>query len=226
LIDLARDESGGLPVGSSGIGALGISGAAGLERSREVGEASDVILFHGNGLTRQTYYDRIKTIQSWNLDKPIVCNEDSPCFSRLNVALQTGTSWGYYKNHTKQDVPADWGITPGEDTFFANRMAQLIGLEVEPLLEGEEYYLQGLEPHLVQDGKRWIRLAAMHPEKVDFVEYYRNGILVDVAYDEPFYPDYVTTWIQKPMHITSDDKEFSVRVVQGDGKEITKTVRL
>lgn len=226
LIDLAREESGGLPVGSSGIGASGHAGAQGMEGAREVAEASDVILVHGNGLTRQTYFDRIKVAQSWNLDKPIVCNEDSPCFTRLEVAYQTCTSWGYYNNHTKQDVPADWSVTRGEDTYFAHRMAQGIGIPVEPLPPEEHYYFQGFEPHMIQDGKRWIRVAALYPEKVDHVEYYRNGELMDLAYDEPFYPGYVTTWIQKPIVIRPEDKTFVARIVQADGDVIEKTVEL
>ena len=46
LMDLARTESGGLPVGNSGTGGVA---------EREVAEASDVILIHGNDCTRQTY---------------------------------------------------------------------------------------------------------------------------------------------------------------------------
>ncbi|MEM6430473.1 MAG: hypothetical protein AAF708_14625, partial [Deinococcota bacterium] len=131
LIDLARAESGGMLVGSSGTGGYA---------SREVAEASDVILIHGNGLSRQGYYNLVRKVQAWDLNKPIVCNEDSPCFSRLAVAYQTQTSWGYYNNHTKQDVPADWGITAGEDSYFARRMAEGLGIVLEPLATEDHYY--------------------------------------------------------------------------------------
>ena len=58
LIDLARAESGGgFPVGSSGYG---------NHVNREVSEANDVILIHGNGCTRQTYYNLIKRAQNFN----------------------------------------------------------------------------------------------------------------------------------------------------------------
>jgi hypothetical protein len=215
LIDLARQESGGLLVGSSGTGGYA---------NREVAEASDVILIHGNGLHRQRYYNLVRKVQSWDLDKPIVCNEDSPCFSQLKVAYQTQTSWGYYNNHTKQDVPADWTITPGEDTYFAYRMADGIGIQLDPLPEEAQYYLQGLEPNKIQDGKRWIRLTALYPEKIDTVEYFRNGKPMGIAYEEPFYPDYVETWIQKPIFMQSDDREFMARIRQFDGKVIEKII--
>lgn len=214
LIDLARNESGGLPVGSSGTGGYA---------NREVAEASDVILVHGNGLHRQRYYNLMREVQSWGLDKPVVCNEDSPCFTQLKVAYQTQTSWGYYNNHTKQDVPPDWSVTPGEDTYFAHRMAAGIGIKLPPLPEEERYYLQGLEPHMTQDGKRWIRLAALYPEKIDTVTYFRNGQPMGIAYEEPFYPDYVETWIQKPIFMQPEDKSFSARIVQLDGREIFLT---
>ena len=218
LIDLARAESGGgFPVGSSGCGNY---------VNREVSEASDVILIHGNGCTRQMYYNLIKRAQNFNLNKPIVCNEDSPCYGQLKVAFQTQTSWGYYNNHTKQDPPADWTITPGEDTYFAQRMAEGIGIPVDPLPPEAAYYFQGFEPHMTLNGKRWIRVAALYPEKVDCVEYYRNGELLDVAYDEPFYPGYLTTWIQDPIVMQPDDREFMARIIQCDGEVIEKVVEL
>lgn len=217
LIDLAREASGGLLVGSSGAGGYA---------SREVAEASDIIFLHGNGLSRQGYYNLIKKAKSWNLAKPIVCNEDSPCYSRLQVAYHTRTSWGYYNNHTKQDVPADWGVTAGEDTFFAHRLAEGLGIRLEPLAKEDHYYLQGFEPHRVQQGKRWIRVAALYPEKVDFVEYYRNGKLMDIAYDEPFYPGYETTWIQKPILMQAEDKTFMARIIETGGDIIEKSVEI
>ena len=215
LIDLAREESGGLLTGSSGSGG---------RADREVAEASDVILIHGNGCTRQEYYNLVKKVQGWDLDKPIVCNEDSPCIGQLVVAYQTRTSWGYYNNPTKQEPPADWSITSGEDTFFARRMAAGVGIQLPPLPPEDQHYFQGFEPDTTLDGKRWIRLASLYPEKIDYVEFYRNGQLIDVAYDEPFFVDYKTTWIQGPVHIQPDDREWKARIVQADGEAIEKIV--
>ncbi|MCB0087515.1 MAG: hypothetical protein KDE54_06365, partial [Caldilineaceae bacterium] len=101
LSDLARQESGGLPVGCSGRG-----GAI----NREVAEASDVILIHGNGCTRQRLYNMIQEVRSWKLNRPIVCNEDSQAIGQMEVTFQTQTSWGYYNNMTKQEPPADWSV--------------------------------------------------------------------------------------------------------------------
>jgi len=213
LIDLARSESGGLPVGASGGGGYA---------NREVAEASDVVLIHGNNCTRQSYYNLVKRVQGWGLNKPIICNEDSPCYGQLKVAWQTRTSWGYYNNLTKQEPPADWGITPGEDAFFAQRMAEGIGLPVSPLPPEDHYYFQGFEPQLTLNGQRWLRLAALYPEQVDYVEFYRNGQLIEVAYQAPFFIDYRTTWIQGPVSMRPDDKTWLARVVQTDGRVVEK----
>jgi len=115
LIDLARTASGGLPVGCSGRGGSVF---------REIAEASDVILIHGNGCTRQRLYNMIREIRSWQLNRPILCNEDSHAIGQLAVTYNTGVSWGYYNNMTKQEPPADWSVLPGEDTYFAYRMAK------------------------------------------------------------------------------------------------------
>ena len=106
-------------------------------------------------------------MQSWNLNRPIVCNEDSPCIGQLAVAYQTGTSWGYYNNPTKQDPPADWSITQGEDTFFARRMAEGMGIPLPELPEGT-LLLPGLRA-AYDSGRRtrWLHVAALYPEKVD-----------------------------------------------------------
>ena len=145
LIDLARDESGGMAAGCSGGGGY---------RKREVAEASDYILVHGNGQSRQRYYNMILEVKSWDQNKPIVCNEDSPAIGNMGVAYKTATSWGYYNNMTKQEPPADWSVTKGEDTFFAYRMAMGIGIDVPDIPEEDQYYLQGLEPEWSYDGQR------------------------------------------------------------------------
>lgn len=89
LIDLARASSGGIAVGCSGGGYL----------NREVAEASDFVLIHGNGTTRQRYYNMIQEVRSWGLNQPIVCNEDSQAIGQIDVAFETRTSWGYYNKH-------------------------------------------------------------------------------------------------------------------------------
>ena len=156
LLDLAREESGGMLAGCSGGGSY---------RNQEVAEASDIILIHGNGCTRQRYYNMIEEVRGWGFDRPIVCNEDSQAIGQLEVAYKTQTSWGYYNNMTKQEPPADWGVTKGEDAFFAWRMAEGIGIEVDENAQEDQYYLQGLEQNWSYEGKRWLRVASLYPEK-------------------------------------------------------------
>lgn len=196
LIDLARQESGGLPVGCSGKGGT---------INREIAEASDVLLIHGNGCTRQRLYNMISEVRGWRLNRPIVCNEDSQALGQLEVAYQTRTSWGYYNNMTKQEPPADWSVTPGEDRFFAYRMAAGIGIQLPAIPVEEQYYLQGLEPAQSYNGERWLRLASLYPESINYVEFYRNGELYDVAYDEPFSVHYLSNWRQGGVKVIAGE---------------------
>ncbi|MEZ4675120.1 MAG: hypothetical protein R2932_12845 [Caldilineaceae bacterium] len=197
LNDLARQESGGLPVGCSGKGGSVF---------REIAEASDVILIHGNGCTRQRLYNLIREIRSWELHRPIVCNEDSQAIGQLEVAYKTRTSWGYYNNMTKQEPPADWSVTPGEDTFFAYRMAQGIGIPVPELSLEEQYHLHGFEPHLRYNGERWIRMASLYPETINYVDYYRNGELYYTAYDESFSVHFQSNWRQGGVKVAPGEE--------------------
>ncbi|WP_321299802.1 hypothetical protein [uncultured Sphaerochaeta sp.] len=213
LIDIAREESGGLPTGAS---------AAGLVYHPEVARASDVILVHGNTGTEQSYYDLIKSIKDANYNKPILCNEDSPRFTQLKVAVETGTSWGYYNTHTKQEPPADWSITKGEDQFFAWRMADLLGIPVPEIPYEEQFYFQGFEKDLVYENQRWLRLASLFPEKIDTVKYYRNGQFFDIAFEEPYYPLHVQTWIQKGIQLTGADEEWRAEILLHSGKVIER----
>jgi hypothetical protein len=46
-----------------------------------------------------------------------------------------------------------------------------------------------------------------------------------IAYEEPFYPEYLETWIQKPILMQPDDREFMACITQFDGKVIEKVVK-
>jgi hypothetical protein len=213
LIEIARESSGGMPVGCSEMG---------FEATREVAEASDVVLVHGNTTHRQQYYRFIRKVRGWNLGKPIVCNEDSPCFTQLDVAFETRTSWGYYNNHTKQEPPVTWGIANAEDLFFARRMARGLGIPVEPLPEQDRYVLLGLNDPWEWKGERWLRLAAEEPETVRWVEYFCNGKRVDVAWEEPFYVNDEQTWIQRGFPVRSGDAWKAV-VHLADGRTLERS---
>lgn len=213
LIDLARQESGGMPVGCSG---------AGGARDREIVAASDVLLIHGNAQTRQQYYNMIRDVSEWAPDKPVVCNEDSQALGQLKVAELTGTSWGYYNNMTKQEPPADWSVLPGEDLFFAIRMAEMIGIDVDHPPFEKQYYLQGFEPEMTYDGIRWPRLAALYPETVDYVEFFRNGKPYYLSFDEPFPVHFRANWIQGGVKVDSGES-WSATIHLRDGRALEKS---
>jgi hypothetical protein len=215
LIDLAREESRGMPVGCSGGGGA---------RNREIVAASDVVLIHGNGQTRQQYYGMIRDVRGWAPDKPIVCNEDSQAIGQLKVAELTATSWGYYNNMTKQEPPADWSVLPGEDHFFAIRMAEMTGIETDHPGFDEQYYLQGFEPHMTYEGLRWPRLAALYPESVDYVEFMRNGELFYLSFDEPYPVHFRSNWLQGAVKVEPGETWTAV-IHLTDGRTMEKTAR-
>ena len=216
LVDLAREESGGMLVGCS----LG-----GGDVDRDIAEASDVILIHGNGTTRQHYFNQVRKVREFNLNRPIVCNEDSPCIGQLQVAFDTKTSWGYYNNLTKQEPPADWSVTKGEDLFFARRVARGVGMQLEELPLEEQYYFQGFEKNIAAGNRRWLRVASEFPETIDKVCFYRNGELMDIAYDEPFFLYYQTTWMQDSVEVLPGDEwRAEVHLTTGETLDLVEKV--
>lgn len=217
LLQIAREASGGLLVGSSGGGGMA---------DREVAEESDVVIVHGNGLSRGAYYDFLRKVRGWASDKPILCNEDSPCCTRVDVAMELGTSWGYYNNYTKQIPPADHGVTPGEDLYFARRVARAVGIPVAELPLEEQFVLQGLEANTDFHGMRAVRLAAEFPELVDYVDFYLNGEKLYRSYDEPFYLDRETTWLATPRKVGPEDREWKAVITLADGRVLEKSAAL
>lgn len=217
LIDYAREESGGLPVGSSG---------GGGHRDRQVVDASDVVLIHGNGQTRGHYNNMVREVQRWAPEKPVVCNEDSQAIGQLAVCEKTRTSWGYYNNMAKQEPPVRWEILPGEDRFFALRMARMIGIPAaaaeEAALQPEaRYHLHGFEPHLEYGGMRWPRLASLDPETIDHVEFFRGGSSIYTCYDEPFTVNYRSNWNQAGIAVRSGERWEAI-VHLRDGSQLER----
>jgi len=215
LIKLARQESGGIPVSSSKTGGT---------IDKKVAEESDYILIHGNQCSRQDYYKLVRKIKNWNLDKPIVCNEDSHKINQLKVAFNSYTSWGYYNNMTKQEPPADWRITRGEDRFFAQRMALGLGIEVPAIPFEEQFYLQGFEPEKKYEGKRWPRVASLYPEKIDYVDFYLDGDLIYTVYDPPHTLYYQKTWKQEEIKFKPENEEFKAVIHLRNGGIIEKSI--
>jgi hypothetical protein len=196
LMEIAKDSSGGMPIGCS---------AGGRQIVREVAEASDVVLIHGNSLRREDYKRFVNTVKSCAPDRPIVCNEDSPCYTQLDAAFYTGTSWGYYNNLTKQEPPASWGISNAEDLFFARRMARGLGVSVDELPADSQYILDGVKGPYELNGQRWIRLTAEYPETINYVDFLLNDKLADRSYQEPFYVNYENPWTQRGYNTKKGD---------------------
>lgn len=215
LIHLAKEASGGIPVGCSGTGGY---------FSEDIAEASDVIMIHGNELTRNQLYNMIKRAKAIKPMRPIVINEDSQAISQMEVAIKNGVSWGYYNNMTKQEPPVDWRITKGEDQFFTLRLKEYIKNEAPKLPLEDQFYLQGLEPNMEYEGKRFIRLASLYPEKINYVEFYRNDELYEIAYDDPFCINFIWNWIQGPVEGVKQGEEWKAIVCLSDGRRIEKSL--
>jgi len=213
LIEIAKQSSGGLLVGCSGGGGSSFP---------EVSRASDVIFIHGNGCSRQVYYKLIERVRQQSPGKPVVCNEDSQAIGQLKVAFDTHSSWGYYNNMTKQEPPTDWSITTGEDLFFAYRMAMGIGIPVPEIPFEDQFYFQGLEPDMTVNHKRWLRVASLYPERIDYVKFYKNGLLYDISYDEPFNVHFMGNWIQGPVDATDGKDTWRADIYLRDGRVIVK----
>ena len=207
LIDLVRKESGGMLVGAS-------VACGGLDK--EVVDASDVCIIHGNGMTRGQYYGYCKKVIEMAGGKPILCNEDSPCFTRLDVSTGLHISWGYYNNYEKQIPPCHWGIEEGEDTFFVHRMLHLLGEKV-PKPE-KDYILMGIdEKERYGSDLHTVRVSAQRPETIDYVSYYVNDVLVDISYDEPFFMHTETMWLGKSFAVNKGDcYRAEITLVNGD----------
>lgn len=213
LIQIAQRESGGIPVGCS---------TTGHYFSDDIGHASDIILIHGNNMSRQQFYNHIQEAKAIQPPKPIVCNEDSQALAEMQVALDQGVSWGYYNNMTKQEPPVYWEILEGEDAFFAARLADSLGIEKNPFPLEEQFYLQGLERNMVYEEKRWIRLASMYPEKIQKVEFYRNGTYFETAYNDPFTIHYIVNWYQKPTEGIQPGEVWKAVITLTDGTILKK----
>ena len=222
LLAMVRRESGFL---------CGCSGTGGYF-SPVTAKASDVVFLHGNGLTRNKLHQLIERARLCRPDAPILINEDSQDLTNLSVCVRAHASWGYYNNWTKQEPPADWRVTDGEDRFFAERVAETAGLLPEN--RADDYRLMGMEKDLFapldQYGTmqrrignwmpefplptgdmRFLRLAALYPEHIDYVEFYADGTLIDTVYDAPFLVRAMSNWAQAPVTgLAADARVYAV----------------
>ena len=194
--------------------------ASGGTSFKEVSQASDFILIHGNGCTRQQFANLIRKVRQESGGKPVICNEDSPALGNLQVAFDQHCSWGYYNNITKQEPPADWSITPGQDQFFAWRMARGIGLAVDEIPESDQYKLMGCDSIL--DDRQWIHLDALFPELIDYVEFWLDGELVNISYDEPFMLNQMTNFFQRSWTPAKSGSHWQAHIHLRDGRVLER----
>ena len=189
-----------------------------------IGEASDVILLHGNNICSSEMAYMIRRAKCTSTKKPIVFNEDSPAITRLEVAFDNGVSWGYYNNWTKQEPPTNWSIVSGADEFFAYRLANYLGIPSRK--PSEEFHLEGCEPNESFEGKRYISLSALYPEKIQKVKYLLNGKVIGYSYDDPFFLIYFYNWLGLGYEFSSGDLlEAEIHLHDGTIKTINKVLK-
>ena len=199
-----------------------VGSSNGYRTSECVIQASSVSLIHGNTKRRQELHDFVRQVRKWGPDQPIVVNEDSPLQTQVDVAIEDHFSWGYYNTMTKQEPPCDWGITKGEDEYFAYRMAEAIGIKL-PALAEDSMMLQGFEPEMTIDDGRYVRVAAKHPERIERVRFYEDNRYLDTAFSEPFMLESRATWIQEPYYPADNAKSFTAKVYLLSGETRTLT---
>ena len=89
----------------------------------------------------------------------------------------------------------------------------------------KQYVLDGLQGRWEWMGQRWVRLTANCPRRINLVEFFLNGNLIDIAYQEPFYVNYERTWIQK-RHIERQGINGGRKFLLADGEYSCETRRL
>ncbi|MEM6391960.1 MAG: hypothetical protein AAF797_04245 [Planctomycetota bacterium] len=225
LIRVAQSASGGMLVGCSG---------GGGSVREPIASASDVVLIHGNGQSRQRMHKLIQRARAFAPGRPIVCNEDSPAVSNVPVSVREGVSWGYYNNFSKQEPPTDFSVLPGHDLCFAWRMKQALGYPVEALAEEDAFVLYGLGEHEWADAgaggyaggdrlvKRWPGLACVWPEKVDRVVFERDGEVVEVSYDDPFAVGWQNNWYHAGWVAEPGEHRWKATAYMLDGTEVVR----
>lgn len=114
-------------------------------------------------------------------------------------------------------------ITPGEDYFFALRLREYLGISKADIPIEDQFYLQGLEKDNEYEGKRFIRLASLYPEKINYVDFYRNAVFYERVYDDPFCINYMFNWLQGPVEGIKAGEEWKAVIQLYDGRRVGKT---
>lgn len=110
--------------------------------TKNVVDASDIVLFHGNALrTNEKFIDYIEKVKKvvGNRVMPIVINEDDNFNfdsenSHFNIAVKNYISWGFFDYRKKgvtdlkegfQSIPVDWGINSETKKAFFNKVKEI-----------------------------------------------------------------------------------------------------
>ena len=72
------------------------------------------------------------------------------------------------------------------------------------------------------EGKRWIRLASLYPEKIYKVEFYRDGIYYETAYNDPFTINFISNWRQGAVEDIKTGEVWLAKIYLLDGTVIEK----
>ena len=102
-------------------------------------------------------------------------------------------------------------------------MADAVGIDVPDIPAEDQFYFQGFEARNTYQNQRWLRLASLYPERIDYVVYFRNGEFFDVAFEEPYYPLHKTTWIQDGVTLSGKREDWKAVVHLHSGDIIERT---
>jgi hypothetical protein len=121
---------------------VGTSFPARIIPTKNVVDASDYVMFHGNAKRKiEDFRELIAKVKAVVSDRvmPIVINEDdnfdfdNPS-SHFNTALENYISWGFFDYRKKgvsnlkegfQTIPIDWGINSDNKKVFFNKLKKV-----------------------------------------------------------------------------------------------------
>ena len=95
----------------------------------EIAQAEDFILLHGNNQTAAAITSMVNTVRGYNLNKPVMFNEDSTDIENFESATNNQASWGYHdtgqNNYVDgfQTPPTNWSINTAPKKNFFNLLA-------------------------------------------------------------------------------------------------------
>ncbi|MFD0681473.1 MULTISPECIES: hypothetical protein [unclassified Paenibacillus] len=76
------------------------------------------------------------------------------------------------------------------------------------------------------EGQRWVRLASLYPETIDYVDFYCNGQLIYTNYVEPFTLNFDSNWRQLAWKVRPGDREWKAVVHLKNGEVLERRASL